>query len=634
MKQEEYDPDRMQKRSAFEGALLKRLWPFVRPQRWRIAQSLVLLLFMQLCRLAQPTLIALALDKYLLDTRIEGNWRSVVAGWDTFTEWVAARGVPLDGYELLLVVFGLAVLAEFFARRAQVWLLDLAGQNALLDLRVTLFRHLQRLSSSFYDRTPVGKLVGRATTDVEALAELFSSGVVTILGDFINLAAMTAVLLWISWPLALACFVMVPVLVGLTLFVRRKVRASYDVLVTRRSAMAAFLHEHIVGMSLIQSFVREKHAGDHFGEFNADMRDAQVVAVKWESLLSALVELIGSLTTALILWYGGGLVLTGLGLEGVDRIGDASAVLTLGTLFMFIDYMTKFFEPLTDLSLKYTVMQNAMTAAGKIFRLLDVDEVLPDPSDPQVPATREGRVDFESVRFAYSGDLEEAVLDGVTFRLEPGEHVAVVGATGSGKTTLMKLLTRLYETTEGSVRVDGVDVRAMRTAELRTRVGVVPQEVLLFEGSIVDNLRLGHPEIPDEQAIEAGRALGLEGIIERFNGGWYETVQERGKNLSAGERQLLAFARAMAAAPEVVVLDEATSNVDTATEELLTRALSKLLEGRTAMIIAHRLSTIRDCDRILVLDAGRVIEQGTHTELLAARGAYWRLHQMQFQAAS
>jgi ATP-binding cassette subfamily B protein len=594
----------------------------------------VLLLFTQGCRLAQPTLIALALDRYLLDTPIEGNWAKVVGAWEAFEGWVTGTvGIPLAGYDLLLAVFAAAVLAEFFARRRQVWLLDLAGQNALLDLRLTLFRHLQRLASSFYDRTPVGKLVGRTTTDVEALAELFSSGVVTILGDFVNLAAMTAVLLWISWPLALVCFLMVPLLVGLTLYVRKRVRACYDVLVTRRSAMASFLHEHITGMALVQSFVRERQAADRFGEYNADMRDSQVVAVKWESILSALVELIGALTTALILWYGGGLVLAGLGAEGVDRPSTGAAVLTLGTLFMFIDYMAKFFEPLTDLSLKYTVMQNAMTAAGKIFRLLDVAEILPEPERPTVPAIRAGRVEFDGVRFSYSGRPEDDVLRDVSLTLEPGEHVAVVGATGSGKTTLMKLLTRLYDTRDGAVRVDGVDVRAIGTPELRTRVGVVPQEVLLFEGSIVDNLRLGHPEIPDEDAIEAGRALGLERIVARFNQGWYETVQERGKNLSAGERQLLAFARAMAAAPEVVVLDEATSNVDTATEELLTEALDRLLEGRTALIIAHRLSTIRHCDRILVMERGRLVEQGTHAELLRRRGAYWRLHQKQFAAA-
>jgi ATP-binding cassette subfamily B multidrug efflux pump len=628
VKRPDFDPDGSGKARALELGLLRRLWEFVRPQRRRILESLLLLLFNQACRLAQPTLIALALDRYLLDNPPEGNWSRVIGAWERFESWAGPR-VGLDGYELLLAAFALAVLLEYGARRRQVWLLDLAGQTALLDLRVALFRHLQRLSSSFYDRTPVGRLVGRTTTDVEALAELFSSGVVTILGDFVNLAAMTAVLLWISWPLALLCFAVAPILVLLTLWVRRKVRACYDVLVSRRSAMASFLHEHVVGMDLVQSFVRERVAAERFGEFNADMRDAQVVAVKWESILSALVELIGALTTALILWYGGALVL-----DGLEPAGAASVALTLGTLFMFIDYMAKFFEPLTDLSLKYTVMQNAMTAASKIFRLLDVSEMLPEPARPVSPVTRAGRVEFRDVSFSYSGDTDEDVLRELSFEIAPGEHVAVVGATGSGKTTLMKLLTRLYDVREGAVLVDGVDVRAFATPDLRGRVGVVPQEVLLFEGSVVDNLRLGHPEIPDGRAIEAGRSLGLEQIVGRFERGWYETVQERGKNLSAGERQLLAFARAMAAAPEVVVLDEATSNVDTATEELLTEALERLLEGRTALIIAHRLSTIRGADRILVLERGRLVEQGTHAELLARRGAYWRLHRLQFTSES
>ncbi|QDU69504.1 ABC transporter ATP-binding protein [Engelhardtia mirabilis] len=626
----EYDPEVAGKKSAFELTLLKRLWVYVHPQRWKIAESLALLLFNQLCRLAQPTLIALALDRYLLDAPIEGNWSKVVDAWDRFAQWALVDlGLPLAPYQLLLATFAFSVVLEFVARRRQVWLLDLAGQNALLDLRLALFRHLQRLSSSFYDRTAVGRLVGRATTDVEALAEMFSSGVVTILGDFVNIAAMTAVLLWLSWPLALVCFLMVPVLLGLTLWVRHKVRACYDVLVTRRSAMSAFLHERLVGMALVQSFVQEAAARSRFGEFNVDMRDAQLVAVRWESILSALVELIGSLTTALILWYGGSLVLDGLGLS-IGEASPAAQVLTIGTLFMFIDYMTKFFEPLTDLSLKYTVMQNAMTAAAKIFRLMDVDEILPEPAEPKVPAARMGRVEFKGVSFSYNGRPEEDVLHGIDLVLEPGEHVAVVGATGSGKSTLMKLLTRLYEVREGAVLLDGVDVRDYAGVELRTRVGVVPQEVLLFEGSVVDNLRLGHPEVSDQDAIAAGQRLHLDQIVGRFASGWYEQVQERGKNLSSGERQLLAFARALAVAPEIVVLDEATSNVDTATEELLTEALHELLAGRTAMIIAHRLSTVREADRVIVMESGRIVENGSHAELLAKRGHYWRLHQSQF----
>jgi ATP-binding cassette subfamily B multidrug efflux pump len=627
----EFDPEGSGRRGALELDLLRRLWPYVQPERWRILESLGWLLFNQLCRLAQPTIIALALDLYLLDTPVDGNWGRVVAAWERFAAWCSGPlGLPLAPYHLLLAVFGVSVVAEFFARRRQVWVLDLAGQNSLLALRLSIFRHLQRLSSSFFDRTPVGRLVGRTTTDVESLAEMFSSGVVTILGDFVNLFAMTAVLLWLSWPLALLCFVMVPVLLFLTLWVRKKVRACYEVMVTQRSAMASFLHEHMVGMALVQAFLREPPAAARFGGFNRAMRDSQIVSVWWESILSALVELIGSLTTALILWYGAQLILVGLELEAAPWLGGAATALTLGTLFLFIDMMIKFFEPLSDLSLKYTVMQNAMTASAKIFRLLDVDEILPEPQAPPQPPPRRGALEFRDVHFSYSGDPAEDVLRGVSFHIAPGEHVAVVGATGSGKSTTMRLLTRLYDVRSGAVLLDGQDVRQFGRAELQSRIGVVPQDVLLFEGSVLDNLRLGHPEVSDGQAIAAGRRLGLEALVERFPGRWQEQVQERGKNLSSGERQLLAFARALAVAPEVVILDEATSSVDTATEELLIGALEKLLEGRTALIIAHRLSTVRHADRVLVLEQGRLVEQGTHRELLARRGAYWRLHQLQF----
>lgn len=624
-----------------DWSLLKRLWTYVHPERYRLLAALALLLINQALRLLQPTLVALALDRFLVPREPSGAWAKVVGAFERWSATVDGL-VPGGASPLAVLIgtFGAAAGLEFFLRRLQLWWIDLAGQNALLDLRKALFAHLQKLSSSFYDRTPVGRLVGRLTTDIEALQEMFSSGVVTILGDFVNLAAMTAVLLALNWPLALTSFLVVPVLLWLTLWVRGKVRSAYETLVVRRSALASFLHESFGGMPLIQSFRAERRFEEQHASFNDDMRDAQLVAVKWESLLSAITELLGALATALILWFGGRLVLGDALTSGLPSwFGDATGTLTLGVLFLFIDYMAKFFQPLTDLSLKYTVMQNAMTAAAKIFSLMDVDETIPEPASPRVPDKRAGHVEFEDVRFTYASRPDEEVLRSLSFEIQPGEHIAIVGATGSGKTTIGKLLVRLYDRGAGHIRLDGQDVQDFAVAELRSRISTVPQDVFLFEGTVLDNLRLGgrgqHPEdaVDAAAAREAADRLGLTQILSRFPLGLDQPVGERGKQLSSGERQLVAFARALARAPEVVVLDEATSNIDTRTEEVLGVALEELLEGRSALIIAHRLSTIRNCDRILVLDRGELVEQGTHDELLAAGGAYQRLHELQFRSS-
>ena len=592
--------------AVYDAHLVRRLWFFVRPhQRW-LWFSLGLLLLSSAFGLASPWLLKLAIDRYLVPGELGGF------GW-------------------LLAAVVVATLGELACRACQAYTLELTGQNALLDLRRAVFRHLQGLSASFYDRTPIGRLIGRVTTDVESLHEMFASGVVTILGDLLSLAGILVILFAMNWELTLVALAVVPVLLSITLWIRVRVRQAYSTMISKRSSLNAYLHEQSSGMPLIQAFRREPRTRAAFADINGDLCSAELSTVKWESVLSAMTDMLSSITMALILWYGGGLALEGLGVaQGEDGFG---AGVTLGTLVAFLQYMERFFGPLNDLSLKYTVMQNAMTASDRIFGLLDQDERIPEAEAPRRPQSAPGAIRFENVTFGYgaSGDgADEPVLRDVSFEVAPGERVALVGATGAGKTTILKLLTRLYDVREGSIQIDGQDVREYALSELRERVGIVPQDVFLFAGDILENIRLGHPEIDDEAAMRAARELHLERVVERLPGGFREPVRERGANLSSGERQLIAFARVLAVAPKVLALDEATSNVDSEMEHLLQEAVGRVMEGRTSLIIAHRLSTIRDVDRILVMHKGRLVEEGGHEELLAKRGTYWRLHQLQY----
>jgi ATP-binding cassette subfamily B protein len=616
-----------EEKGKLDRSLFKRLLGVMRPQRGLIASSLALLLFGQALRILQPLLVALAIDLYIAPHPLSGRWADVAAGWQHVVELaegvigVAAEPLALLAFALLGLVF-----AEFFTRRLQVWLLELAGQNALRTLRQRVFAHLQSLASSFYDRTPVGRLIGRVTTDIEALQELFSTGVVTILGDLVNIAVMTVVLFLVDSELATVSLCVVPLFLIVTSFVRTRVRRAQDTFVTWRSKMAAFLHEHIVGMAIVQSSTREADTRARFGVITGEMLGSQLTVMRLESWLSAIIELLGSFTTALILWYGGGMIAAAFGVSD-----PASTGLTVGTLFFFVDLMGRFFGPLTDLTLKITVLQNAASAASKVFRLLDHDERIEERAGASVPRESTGRIEFRAVRFAYPTRPGEDVLRGLDFVVEPGERVAIVGSTGSGKSTVLRLLTRLYDVTGGAILVDGVDVRDQPLAGLRARIAVVHQDVFLFEGTVLDNLRLSRHEISAEDALLSARRLNLDRVVARLDKGFDTVLSERGRNLSAGERQLIAFARTMAAAPHIVLMDEATSNIDTHTEELLAEAVDELLASRTSLTIAHRLSTVRHSDRILVMDKGRLVEQGSHDELMARGGRYRELYERQYE---
>lgn len=596
------------------GHRFRQLLDVVAPQRVLLAVSFVLLLVSAACRLAQPWIVMVAIDQHLVPLGGE------------------AGGVVARDYWVLVWAFVGVAAVELGARWLQQVALDTAGQRALLALRTRVFEHLQRLPTKFFDTTPIGRLVGRVTTDVEALQELFSSGVVTIFGDIVFLVAALWILLTLSVPLTGATMLMVPVLVVVTLFVRTRVRKAYAAMRSRLSQTNGFLHENVSGMSVVQMFGQEDRRQAEFGGINAGVRDAQLQTVWWESILSAATEMLGSFTTALILWFGGALALDGLTGSGTGA-ATLGGGLTLGVLFAFVDYMQKFFVPLNDLSLKYTVLQNALVASDRIFAVLDEEAEPPDEASTAADAHTDlvrgaCGVAFRDVTFGY--DPARPVLDSVSFEVRAGETVALVGATGSGKSTILGLLSRLYDPDAGAVELDGVDLRALRRQHVRRRIGLVPQDAFLFHGTILDNVRLGRSDVTREEAIAAADRLHLDEIAGRMARGYDEDVAERGKNLSAGERQLIAFARMLVLAPDVLLLDEATSNVDSHTEQLLQDAVQQLMEGRTSLVVAHRLSTIRNADRILVLHKGALVEQGRHDELLAARGVYWRLYQLQY----
>lgn len=579
---------------AYDARLVRRLLEHVLPQAGLIAVSVALMLVVTGAALAQPFLWKILIDDHLVPRR--------------------AGGLALPA----LAFAGVAVI-ELLARFGQMYAMERTGQNVILALRGRIFAHLQGLDSAFFDRNPVGRLMTRVTTDVEALADLFSSGVVSLLGDSVKLVAIIALMWWLDWRLALVTFTTAPLLFLLSVLFRGRIRRAYRDVRRRIARINAYLQESISGMLLLQLFRRERLSRAEFDAINRDHRDAELRAVVSESAFSAIIEMIGTLAVALIVWYGGG-----------RHLGGA---LTLGTLFAFIEYSSRFFGPIRDLSSFYAVLQAAMASLERIFDLLDTRPAITGPPAAEAPADRAGgRIEFDTVRFAYRP--EEPVLHDISFRVEPGERLAIVGATGSGKTTLIKLLIRLYDPQSGAIRLDGRDVRGVPLPWLRRQIGVVLQDHFLVSGTVADNIAFGDTGLSRPRIETAARLARADAFIHRFPGGYDEPVRERGSNLSVGQKQLISFARVLAADPAVLVLDEATSSVDTETEMRIQEALDALLRDRTSLVIAHRLSTIVGADRILVLHHGRLVEEGDHRSLLARRGVYHRLYELQFDAAA
>jgi ATP-binding cassette subfamily B protein len=606
---------------AYDARLVRRLLGYVRPYAAVVSLSIVLLLLASLADLAGPLLYRIGIDRYIAPPGGTGAHSAGPTG--------RAAAFDFHGLAGLAAVY-LAVLAfGFGARWAQSYLMQAVGQHVMADLRAQMVGHLQRLSMSFFARTPVGRLVTRVTNDVDALNELITSGAVAIFGDIFTMVGIMAVMLWMDWRLALAVFAVLPAVFAITERFRQRSREAYRAVRARLARINAYLNEQFTGMTVTQLFTQEPRALRAFDGLNTAHLEASLGATRNFSQFYPAIQFLGALGVALLVWYGGGQI--------------ARGVATLGVLVAAIQYAERFFDPLRDLADKFNIFQAAMASSERIFRVLDEPIAVLDPPDPAAARDFRGEIEFRDVWFTYSGvpagapsagrpsDGREWALRGVSFTIRAGERVAFVGHTGAGKTSIINLLTRFYDPQRGQVLVDGVDVRRFAQRDLRRHVGLVLQDVFLFSGTIGDNIRLGDAEISDADVQHAAEQTGAAKFIEALPRGYATVLHERGAGLSAGQKQLIAFARALAARPEILlVLDEATSSVDAETEALIQRALGAALRGRTAIVIAHRLSTVRHVDRILVLHKGRVAEEGTHEALLARDGIYAKLYRLQF----
>jgi len=615
---------------AYDSRLMKRLLAYLTPYKWQTIVAVAAILIKAGADVLGPYLTKVAIDKYLASSH-SGDHHP----W--LDSWLSPR--PLVGIAQIAALYVSLLALSFCMEFLQTYYMQWVGQKAMFDLRSQIFAHLQRLHVGFFDRNPVGRLVTRVTTDVDAVNEMFTSGVVSIFEDVFVLAGIVGIMLWLKWWLALITFAVLPLIFWATMIFRRKVRESYRRIRVAIARINAYLQEHVSGIVVLQLFNREERAFTSFEEVNAAHMDAFKDAILAHAVYYPVVEILSATAIASVIWFG-----------GRQALIDAAL---LGTLVAFIQYAQRFFRPIQDLSEKYNILQSAMASSERIFKLLDTPVEITSPAVPR-HVEGQGRIEFQNVWFAYTRvqakhehqtnghpqtqppaahavSEPDWVLRDVSFTIEPGETVAVVGHTGAGKTTIISLLLRFYDVQRGSIRIDGVDIREMDLEELRRRYGVVLQDPFLFSGTIGDNIRLGSKWVTREMVERAAHDVNVSDFIRKLPLGFNEPVRERGSTLSTGQKQLISFARALAHQPRILILDEATSSVDTETELRVREALTCMVEGRTSIIIAHRLSTVQRADKIIVMHKSQLREMGSHQELLAKRGIYWKLYQLQYK---
>jgi ATP-binding cassette, subfamily B, multidrug efflux pump len=571
--------------------VLLRLLGYIKPYRHLIVFTVFLLLLIALLGIAGPYLIKIAIDKYL------------------------TPGQP-GGFLYIVLLFGGVIIFEFVFRFLQQYLTEYLGQKIMYDMRMDIFRHVQQMEMSFFDKNPVGRILTRITTDVQALNELLSSGIVTFFGDIFMIVGITIVMISLSWKLSLVTLSVLVLLAVSTVVFRQKVRVSFKIIRAKISNMSAYLNEAITGINTIKLFNREKKNEKEFDVLNRGYTGEYLKTIFYYSVFFPVVGFIGSLATALIIWYGGGNVVRNF--------------LTLGTLVAFIQYIDKFFHPISDLAEKFGIIQEAVAASERIFTLLDQEPAIISPVSPVIPEKIEGNIKFENVWFAYEND--NFILKDISFGIRSGQSLAIVGATGSGKTSIINILSRFYDIQKGTISLDNIDIKDFDLTFLRKHIGIVMQDVFLFSGTIMENITLGDKSISYENVISASKYVNAHKFILKLPDGYNTDIRERGQLLSVGQRQLIAFARAIVFNPEILlVLDEATSSIDSEIEAMIQDALEKIMQNRTTIIIAHRLSTIKKADNIIVLSHGKIIEEGSHKQLLSKKDAYYRLYRYQYQ---
>jgi ATP-binding cassette subfamily B protein len=582
---------------AYDARLMRRLIQYLRPYRWHVALGIILSVLVSASEAVRPYFTKIAVDVDIARGDKQGLLITVLM----FLSLLILRGI-----------------LQYFNAYLTQWI----GQRTIYDLRIQVFKHLQRLSLRFFDRTPIGRLITRVTNDIEVLNDMFSSGIVMVFTDIFTIAGILWFMFSMNWQLALISLSVLPLLFYGTFLFRKKAREAYREVRFQLARINAFMQEHLSGMLVDQIFNRERRSFSRFSQINAAHRDANIKSVLYYAIFYPGVELIGALSVGLIIWYSG--------------MNPEAAGITLGTAMAFLQFNEMFWRPIRDLSEKYNILQTAMASSERIFQLLDDQSILPVHKDAVPVSTIKGKIEFRNVWFAYTdpsngANRPEWVLKDVSFSIEPGQTAALVGHTGAGKTSIISLLTRFYDIQRGAILIDGVDVRDTDPRDLRKHIAVVLQDVFLFSGDIKGNITLGNDEISIDRMKAAARVVGAHQFIEQMPGAYDAGVKERGATLSVGQKQLLSFARALAISPKILVLDEATSSIDTETEQLLQAAIKKLLRGRTSIVIAHRLSTVQNADKIIVVHKGEIREMGTHQSLLAQDGIYRKLYKLQYR---